>query len=283
MVGLGFEHIDSVYWDVFGYSFFEVFLDKEPRGSKIKWKLKRLINYFATFCVVPTFCTLMVLGGLYGRKAGLKQIAFECSYTAYLIHMVVKMAYFIFRKEDMRMLCTEFDSFHFARHRPVFTQFRLSKTAHLIRKVTTQFNMFIYINLAFWQLQGWVKGPGLYTLARLGLISNFPENPFPKIAPVRYPFDENKTGNAIFISVLETIHVYFSLADFVPIDMFFATTIMMICDAMDVLCLSAQDTIQLLTEEETLYSEGFGPGDENKKLDIRLFIEDHQRILGYVY
>lgn len=272
-----FDFINSTYWHMFSYSNLNVFLDREPTGNAFVWRLKRFANYFFLFAYFPMFFSLQIAGLIWGREGNLPQVAFDISYIAHLIQVMVKTPYFIYKIEDIRKICLQFENFHTSRHRPVFSRQILGGKAIFLRRLAKIYYATIYMNLTFWSVSPLLIQPTLYILTQTGVIDGGADTIIPKFFPVRYPFDETTTQNRIIIAFLEVIVLTAGFIYFIPIDQFFVSVIIMACGEMEVISKSIQSRRDLKSEIDKDYYNMFGPGDDENRIDLKYFIQDHQR------
>lgn len=271
-----FDYINSTYWHMFSYSNLNVFLDREPTGNAIKWKLKRFMNYFFLFFYFPLFFTIQMMGLFMGREGNLPQIAFDISYIAHLIQVFIKTNYFIYNIEEIRKLCLRFENFHSTRHRPTFSRHMLGQNATFLRKLAKMYYTTIYMNMVFWSVSPLIIQPIMYILTQSGVLIDGADTIIPKFFPVRYPFDETTIQNRIIIALLEVIVLTAGFIYFIPIDQFFVSVIVMICAEMDVISKSIQTKKELAEEIGQNFDEKFGPDDDPERIELKLFIRDHQ-------
>lgn len=277
--GAPFQSVNFTYWQMFSYSFLDVFLDEKPRGNSIIWRLKRLQNYFLLFFFFPFFLTTYALGTIYGREADLPQKSFDVSYISHLVRMITQMGCYLYYIKDMRCLCLKFESFNFSRHRPSYVEDILEKKSHFLKVLASICYTCLYLNLCFWLSRPLVINPVKFILAYLGYIQNEPDTIIPRFFPARYPFDEQDTNNRYFIAVIEFIQITAGLVYYIPVDQFLVSLVVMLCGASEALCTSIQTAQQLISEENKENQYKFGSEDDIERIDIKLFIEDHQRIL----
>lgn len=276
-----FHYINSTYWKMFSYSHLNVFLDDHPTKEISNWKLKRCVTYFFLFLYFPIWLFIEISGMIFGRDGDLAQIAFDLSYVAHIVQLVIKMGYFIYYIKDIRALCLRFERFHTSKHRPVFSRRLLGGRGYFLRRLANTYYTVIYMNFLFWIVTPLFIQPVIYGLTQGGLISSAgpPQNVIPKFFPVRYPFDETSTRNRIIIACMEFTVLSAGFTYFIPIDQFFVSVIVMVCAEMNVICKSAKNVKELSRELDKDYSLLFAPEDNRDRIDIKLFIEDHQRAL----
>lgn len=273
------DYINSTYWHMFSFSHLNVFLDKKPTGNHFTWKLKRFQNYFFMMFYFPFFLSMDIAGFMLGREADLPQIAFDISYMSHLVQVLIKMSYYMYFIKEIRELCLNFEDFHFSRHRPTLSKYMLSKKSDFLRRLADRYYKVIYMNLMFWSVSPLLIQPTVYILTKTGVISGGAHTIIPKFFPVRYPFDETATLNRIFIAFMEIIVLTAGFIYFIPIDQFFVSVIIMMCGAMDVLCTWIRTTYELRSEEWKNYGRAIGQEDDKARINIKLFIEDHQHAL----
>lgn len=279
-----FDYINSTYWKMFSYSHLNVFLDEYPSREVSFWKLKRYVTYFFLFLYFPVWLVIEVSGMFLGRKGDLAQVAFDLSYVAHIVQLVIKMGYFLYHIKDIRSLCLRFERFHTSKHRPVFSRRLLGERGQFLRRLASTYYTVIYMNFLFWIITPLFIQPIIYGLTQVGLITpTGPQNIIPKFFPVRYPFDETSTRNRIIIACMEFTVLSAGFTYFIPIDQFFVSVIVMVCSEIDVICKSLMASKELARELDRDYSLILGSEDNRDRIDLKLFIEDHQRALRYLF
>ncbi|CAH1401395.1 unnamed protein product [Nezara viridula] len=275
-----FDFINSTYWKMFSYSHLNVFLDEHPSRDVSYWKLKRYVTYFFLFLYFPVWLVIEVSGMFLGRKGDLAQVAFDLSYVAHIVQLVIKMGYFLYHIKDIRSLCLRFERFHTSNHRPVFSRRLLGERGQFLRRLASTYYTVIYMNFLFWIITPLFIQPIIYGLTQAGFITaTGPQNIIPKFFPVRYPFDETSTRNRIIIACMEFTVLSAGFTYFIPIDQFFVSVIVMVCSEIDVICKSLMASNELARELDRDYSLLLGSEDNRNRIDLKLFIEDHQRAL----
>ena len=270
----GFDFINNTYWQMFGISQLNVFFEKHPR----QWRLMLFVTYFFLNFYYPVWLVIELSGFVYGRKGDLEEISFGIGYVAFIIQTSIKMRYFIHKIEKFRSLCLDFSTFHTCRHRPTLSRKILGDMAHFLRKLSKICYTLMYVNALGWNVQLLLQ-PMFHWLKRMDMLASGPDSMIPKIFPIVYPFDESSTRNRIIILVLEWVVLNAGIVYALPIDLFFVSVFMMVCAELDVICKSAETAEELRTAIDKDYSSMFGIGDDRNRMDIRLFIEDHQRII----
>lgn len=276
-----FDFINSTYFQVFGISMLEAFLQRRP-AQDWKWKCKRYATYFLNFFMFPTLMTLLIIGIYVDKKREMGSVAFSISCVVYFFQEAIQVGFYILKIRDFRSFCLKFEKFHTSRHRPIFCRRFLGERASGLRKISKVCYIVAWITFSMWLGVPLTIHLTLYLLKEAGVKGSGPDSVIPSLTPLTYPLEKTTLRNRIIIAMLDVIALDIGALYFIPLHLFFVTIVLMICAQVEVMCLSLLNVPELQESIDRDYSALIGPNDDFYSIDLKLLLKDHQEILRCV-
>nr|APZ81506.1 olfactory receptor 84 [Adelphocoris lineolatus] len=274
-----YEKPERIYWDSLGFSQLSVFLDLNPPidSSKFLWHLKRKTAQFFTFIFSPIFISVHIWSILSASPYNLKQISFDLGFLSHNVQNLIKMFFWLTNLTSVRDLCLDFSQFHVNRYRPLLSSWVLQKESNVTRK---------YIERCFLISKGgliiWVFIPTSIALINYFLyvsgLSAGQETYIPRLSVTQFPFNMSYLGNRLFVGTLEYGQMISVFIYYQPIDMFLIAAVNMVRTQYLILNFGL---FWMPKDLEAFWGTEVSVKDTEPPMDMRLFVEDHQRLVRY--
>nr|AOH73453.1 olfactory receptor 8 [Adelphocoris lineolatus]APZ81451.1 olfactory receptor 29 [Adelphocoris lineolatus] len=273
-----FRYVREVYRESLGLTGMDVFLDEKPPDHRvIRWHVLRKFFLLFVFVYYPIFISTQIWGIAAGDSNTLKQISFDISLLGHNIQNFIKMGIWITRIQTVRSLCLDFPKFHINNYRPNLASWILEKESKDARNFTGRCYWISYVNLLFWVVLP-TSTAGVIYLAYLAGYKEERDTYIPRYSPVRFPVDMTLRSSRLLVAGIEMFQFYFGFLLFQPIDMFFTAIIQMAHAQIRVL---NSALFSLDGELQEYWGIQVPEGDPKQPMEVRLIIEDHQKIVKY--
>nr|AOH73454.1 olfactory receptor 9 [Adelphocoris lineolatus]APZ81429.1 olfactory receptor 6 [Adelphocoris lineolatus] len=270
--------VSRIYRDALGFSQLDVFLDaKPPQNGRFSWHIKRIVAQFFVCFLAPSFISLQICGVLTAESQNLKQLSFDLGFLSHNVQNFVKMTYWLTHLKSVRSLCIDVSTFNVNKYRPILSSWVLKKETDVTRKFMNRCFLISYGNLIFW-----VALPTIVSICNyfryVAGVTEGQDSYIPRLSPTRFPVDMSSLRNRLLVGFFEYGLITMGFVYFQPIDMFFSSIVNMVRTQFFILNSSL---FEMPADLEEFWGSRIPVQDTQPPMDLRLFVEDHQRLVRY--